>query len=101
MWIRPASHHGLERRQTRRRGRRTFINAAWRRVRRRLEWIGQEELVESIENAPMVGRWVRDRDEYEEGMDEAVRRELLEICELEVQRTEDLLDLNLSHCRAI
>jgi hypothetical protein len=81
-------------------GRRTFANAVWRRVRRRLEWVGQGELVESIESAPMVGRWVRDRDEYEEGMEAAVRRELLEICEPEIQRTEDLLDLDLSHWRA-
>lgn len=80
-------------------GRRTFTNAVWRRVRRRLEWIGQEELVESIENAPMLGRWVRDRNEYEEGMNETVRQELLEICEPEIQRTEELLDLDLSHWR--
>jgi DNA-binding transcriptional ArsR family regulator len=78
-------------------GRRTFTNAAWRRVRRRLERVGQGELVESVENAPVVGRWVRDRDEYEEGMDEAVRRELLEICEPEVRRIERLLSLNLEH----
>jgi len=72
----------------------------WRRVRRRLERVGQGEFVESIENAPVVGRWVRDRDEYEEGMDEAVRQELLELCEPKIQRTEDFLDLDLSHCRA-
>jgi len=82
-------------------GRRTFTNAVWRRVRQRLEWIRQEELVESIENAPMVGRWVRDRDEYDEGMDETVRLELMEICESEIQRTEDLLDLDLSHWRSM
>jgi len=78
-------------------GRRTFTNAVWRRVRRRLERLGQGELAESTENAPVVGRWVRDRDEYEEGMDEAVRQELLEICEPEVRRTERLLSLNLEH----
>ena len=80
-------------------GRRTFTNAVWRRVRRRLEWIGQEELVESIENAPMVGQWVRDRDEYEEGIDKTVRQELLQICEPEIQRTEALLNLDLSNWR--
>jgi hypothetical protein len=82
-------------------GRRTVTNAIWRRVRRRLRWVGQDSLVESIEQAPVVGRWVRDRDEYERGMDESVRRELLEICEPEIQRTETLLDLDLSHWRTV
>jgi hypothetical protein len=82
-------------------GRRTFTNAVWRRVRRRLHWIGQDVVAESIEEAPVVGRWVRDRNEYEQGMDESVRRELLEICEPEIRRTEALLDLDLSHWRTM
>jgi len=82
-------------------GRRTITNAVWRRVRRRLRWIGQDRLVETIEESSVVGSWVRDRDEYERGMDESLRRELLEICELEIQRTEALLDLDLSHWREI
>lgn len=82
-------------------GRRTIINAAWRRVRRRLQWFGQDRLVESIEEAPVVGRWVRDRNEYERGMSDEVRGELLEICEPEIRRTEKLLDLDLSHWRSV
>jgi hypothetical protein len=80
-------------------GRRTVTNAVWRRVRRRLRWIDQDGLVESIEKAPVVGSWIRNRDEYEQGMEEEVRGELLEICEPEIQRTEELLDLDLSHWR--
>lgn len=80
-------------------GRRTVTNALWRRVRRRLQWAEQDALVESIENAPVVGRWVRDRDEYERGMSDETRRELFDICEPEIRRTEALLDLDLSHWR--
>ncbi len=82
-------------------GRRTFTNAVWRRVRPRLQWAGQDALVEFVEDAPVLGRWVRDRDEYEQGIDESVRRELLDICEPEIRRTEVLLDLDLSHWRSI
>jgi hypothetical protein len=82
-------------------GRRTLTNAVWRRMRRRLRWVGKDGLVESIENAPVISRWVRDRDEYEQGMSRHVRRELLHICEPEIQRTEALLDLDLSHWRSI
>jgi hypothetical protein len=77
--------------------RRTITHAIWRRVRRRLRWAGQEEFVETIEEAPVIGNWVCDRDEYERGMDEATRSELLNICEPEIRRTEELLDLDLEH----
>lgn len=80
-------------------GRRTLTNAVWRRVRRRLHRLGQDSLVESVEEAPVLGRWVRDRKEYEQGMSEAVRNELQEICEPEMERTEALLDIDLSHWR--
>lgn len=80
-------------------GRRTVTNAVWLRIRGRLRRIGQDSLVESIEEAPVVGRWLRNRDEYERGIKEDVRRELLEICEPEIRRTEELLDLDLSHWR--
>lgn len=80
-------------------GRRTVPNAIWRRVRRRLHWIGQDGLVETIEDAPVVGCWVQDRDEYERGIEREIRDELLEICEPEIHRTEELLDLDLSHWR--
>jgi hypothetical protein len=82
-------------------GRRTLANAVWRRIRRRLQWVGQDDFVESVEEAPVVGRWVRDRDEYERGISEPVRRELLEICEPEIQRAETLLDIDLSHWRTL
>jgi FMN phosphatase YigB (HAD superfamily) len=78
-------------------GRRTVTNAVWRRVRRRLRWIGQDRLVETIEESPVVGSLVRDRDEYERGMKEEVREELLKICEPEIKQTEELLDISLSH----
>jgi len=78
-------------------GRRTLANAIWRRLRRRLRWVAGESLVESIEEAPVVGNWVRDRTEYEKGMSDEVRHELIKICEPEVRRTEKLLNLNLKH----
>jgi len=82
-------------------GRRTATNAVWRRVRRRLKSAGQDSLVESIEEAPVVGGWVRNREEYKRGVSNEVRRELLEICEPEIQRIEALLDLDLSHWRTM
>lgn len=82
-------------------GRRTLTNAVWRRVRRRLQRFGQDALIQSIEEAPVVGRWVQDRDEYERGMSESVRRELLDICEPEIRRTEALLDHDLSHWQSV
>jgi hypothetical protein len=81
-------------------GRQTFTNAIWRRVRRRLRWIGQTELIETIEEAPVLGRWMSDREEYEQGMNEETREELQKICEPEIQRTEELLNLDLSHWRS-
>jgi hypothetical protein len=81
-------------------GRRTFANTVWRKVRSRLQKFGQEGLVDAIENSSIIGPWVRDRDEYEQGLDQEVRCKLQEICEPEIQRTEALLDLDLSHWRA-
>jgi len=80
-------------------GRRTITNAVWRRVRRRLSWIGQDALVRSIEEAPIIGRWVQDRYEYEQGMSDETRQELKEICEPEIRRTEEVLNINLDHWR--
>jgi hypothetical protein len=78
-------------------GRRTVANAVWLRIRLRLRRIGQDRLVKTIEESPVIGSLVRDRDEYERGMKKEVREELLEICEPEIQRTEELLDISLSH----
>lgn len=78
-------------------GRRTLTNAVWRRVRRRLLRLDQQEFVEAVQETSLVGRWIHDRNEYERGIQPDVRRELEEICAPEIHRLEQLLDLDLSH----
>lgn len=78
-------------------GRRTLANAVWRRVRRRLRWIGQDSLVKSIEKTTVIARWVKNKHEYEQGMSDEIRRELQKICNPEIIRTEETLNINLDH----
>lgn len=80
-------------------GKRTFANAIWRRVRRRLHWIGASELVQKVENSSVFGEWVYDRKEYKSGINDGLRDELTDICDPEIRRLEELLDLDLSTWR--
>jgi len=81
-------------------GKRTMPNAVWRRIRRRIVKFGKDDLVNAIETAPIIGQWVRDRDEYNHGIDSKVRDELEVICEPEIRRLEQLLELDLASWRS-
>lgn len=78
---------------------RTIPNVLWRRVRARLQRIGKRDIVNAVEMSPILGNLVWDQDEYKRGIDDDLRCELQEICEPEIQRLEELLDINLAHWR--
>lgn len=89
-------------------GRRTPVNRLWRRlkkavVRSPLERTARnlqlDQAAQSIEELPGVGSLLMDRREYEEGISPALRAELLEACEPEIRRLEQLLDLDLDAWR--
>lgn len=76
-------------------GRHTAVNRVWRPVRRRLGNYGQEHLIQTIQGLPVLGRFLNDKYEYEQGMSKEVRRELEAICAPEIERLETLLDIDL------
>ncbi len=79
--------------------RRTIANSIWRRIRTRLHWLGWEKVVESMETNSLAETWIADRHEYKEGIDSDLRHELQEICEPEIKRLEELLNVDLTHWR--
>ena len=89
-------------------GRRTIVNQVWRGVKKAvvqspLEQVARElrldQAAQSIEELPGVGTLLKDKSEYEKGIDPELRVELLELCEPEIQRLEQLLDLDLDSWR--
>jgi len=89
-------------------GRRTHVNQVWRGVKKAvvqspLEQVARElrldQAAQSIEELPGVGTLLKDKSEYEKGIDPELRVELLELCEPEIQRLEQLLDLDLDSWR--
>jgi hypothetical protein len=89
-------------------GRRTPVNRVWRRVKKAIVQSPLEQMArdlhlgraaQSVEQLPGIGSLLRDRSEYEEGVSPALRAELLEVCDPEIQRLEQLLDLDLDAWR--
>jgi len=89
-------------------GRRTPVNRVWRRVKKAIVQSPLEQMArdlhldraaQSVEELPGIGSLLRDRSEYEEGVSPALRAELLEVCDPEIQRLEQLLDLDLDAWR--
>jgi hypothetical protein len=89
-------------------GRRTLLNRAWRGikkgvVRSKLEDVARrlqlDDAAQRLETAPVIGSLLKDKHEYERGIPSALRKELIALCEPEIQRLEDLLDIHLLHWR--
>jgi hypothetical protein len=98
----------LDRKSNEAEGRRTPTNRVWRGikkavVRSSLETAARnmrlDDAAQSLEQLPLIGQVLQDKQEYEEGIDPALRTELLELCEPEIQRLERLLDLDLDEWR--
>ena len=94
----------LDRKSNEAGGRRTPANRVWRGikkavVRSSLETAARnmrlDDAAQSLEQLPLIRGVLQDKQEYEEGIDPALRTELLELCEPEIQRLERLLDLDL------
>jgi hypothetical protein len=98
----------LDRKSNEAGGRRTLANRVWRGikkavVRSSLETAARnmrlDEAAQSLEELPLIGEVLQDKREYEEGMDPTLRAELLQLCEPEIERLENLLDLSLDTWR--
>lgn len=53
-------------------------------------------MAQALQSTPVLGRLLQDRVEYENGIDPGVRQELEAICAPEIERLEDLLNIDLS-----
>jgi len=98
----------LDRKSNEAGGRRTPANRVWRGikkavVRSSLETAARnmrlDEAAQTLEEMPLIGEMLQDKQEYEEGIDSALRAELLQLCEPEIERLENLLDLSLDTWR--
>lgn len=90
-------------------GRQTLANRAWHKVKKtvvdsELEGVARrlhlDDAAQKLERAPVVGTLLKDKQEYKRGISPALREELAVLCEPEIQRLEDLLDVDLSHWRS-
>ncbi len=89
-------------------GKRTFSNRMWREFKRTVVQSNFESTARDLrldhaaqylEGVPILEKILQDRQEYEEGIDPALRAELLELCEPEIQRLENLLEIDLASWR--
>lgn len=85
-------------------GKRTFLNRAWRKLKAVVAQsgleaaardLGLDDAVQYFEEESVLGSVLRDRSEYEAGIDPELHAELIDICEPEIQRLEELLDIEL------
>ncbi|MGM0582458.1 MAG: sulfotransferase domain-containing protein [Bacteroidota bacterium] len=66
-----------------------------------LRSLGIDNVVKKLENMPMIGKALNNKDEYERGIPKKFRLELLELIEPEIQRLENLLEMDLSNWREV
>jgi len=98
----------LNRKSNEAEGRRTLVNQAWRETKKAVVRSGFEsaarelrldDAAQYLEEVPIIGRILQDKEEYEKGIDPTLRAELLELCEPEIQRLENLLEIRLDNWR--
>lgn len=98
----------LDRKSNEAEGRRTPANRVWRGIKKAVVHSSLEtaarnmrldEAAQTLEEMPLIGEMLQDKQEYEEGIDPALRAELLQLCEPEIERLENLLDLDLDTWR--
>jgi hypothetical protein len=86
-------------------GRRTMTNRVWNRMKKmavqsNLEDTARalrlDEMAKRLEDAPVIGSLLQNRAEYERGIPAPLRANLLQVCEPEIRRLEELLDMDLS-----
>ncbi|MCS3939541.1 hypothetical protein GGP84_002173 [Salinibacter ruber] len=91
-------------------GRRTVANRMWHGLKgtvaqSELESIARrlqlDEAAQQLETLPIVGSLLNDKEEYEQGISSELREELVDLCEPEIQRLENLLDIRLPHWRSV
>jgi hypothetical protein len=90
-------------------GRRTITNRMWRGLKgavaqSELESIARrlqlDKAAQHLETLPTVGSFLKDKQEYEQGIPSELREELVALCEPEIQRLENLLDIRFPHWRS-
>lgn len=89
-------------------GKYTFTRKVWvslkdkvinTRLERPLRKLNVDEVAKNIEALPLIGKLLNDKDEYERGVPEDVKDELLELIEPEIERLENLLNIKLDNWR--
>ncbi|MCS3826457.1 hypothetical protein GGP85_001910 [Salinibacter ruber] len=91
-------------------GRRTFFNRVWRKLKKVVaqseiesvvRGLGLDDGARYLEERSVLGSLLKDKSEYESGIDPELHMQLRDLSEPEIQRLEKLLDIKLDAWKTI